>query len=382
MSLGRRPDKPKSTKKSIVLKAEPMPEGENWFEDFEDPGATPEKEREPKPASKPMSLGPSLSASKPASKPMSLGPSLSASKSASKHEDVTTGWEDWEPTWDDSEQPAEKSKPTLKSRSPATASTSSLSIAVSREPAATMHPRFGIPMSTPSDVDLRRGTPVIADVKSEDKEFIREGGNRVWATSTAKGSHHTVENEYAALDRFRAAGVPTVLDGNLSKVRTAKQSTIGFPMQWVQDGISSKSQSPAFLDQLEKLSGDRLAAAKPDIVKIIVFLQVHSVLDFQAILDPVSGHILVNDPRGCKKREPSDSLVGDLNRVIDWLSRAGSKPVVHPSASMPASGPSAFGPASGPSALGPGSGPSLSSSEASPRADAHPYGSSTHFPIM
>ncbi len=351
MSIGPRSDKPKSTKKSIVLKAEPMPEGESWFDDFDDWGATPEKQGEPRPASKPMSLGPSPSPSRP----MSLGPSPSASKPAAKDDDVATGWDDWEPTWDGDDQLAKEPRPTLKSRSPATASTGSLPIPVSRGPAMTMHPRFGISMSAPSEVDLRDGKPITADVKSEDKEFIREGGDRVWATSKAESSHHTIKNEYAALDLIRSMGVLTVLDGNLTKVRTTKQSTIGFPMQWVQDGISSKSQSPKFLDQLEKLSDDRLAAARQDIVKIIEFLRRYAVRDFQAILDPVSGHILVNDPRGCKERTPSDSTTGDLNRATDWLSRAGSKPV---------------------------SGPSLSSSEASPRADAHPYGSSTHFPIM
>jgi hypothetical protein len=340
---------PSRSTRSSALHVRRIPDHENMFANWSDD----EDEIMPtKPTQQPVPRSLALPSEKSiVSPPRSSKPTAEPTMRAPEQQSSFANWsdDDWDivPT-KPAQQPVPRSLalPSEKSiSSPPRPRQSSAHDEESDLFASAEHPRFGYSMhSTPSiksratasksekasfadtEADLRMASPVKADVKSEDKAFLREHGTRVWATSKAKSGNRTVENEYRALDLIRSHGVPTVLAGNLSAVRTSSQSTIGFPMNWVEGGISSKSQAGPFKDQLQKLSGAKLMAAKQDLQVMQGFLAKYVVQDFQVILDPVSGRILVNDPRGCHERTPEDSTSGDLQRVVGWLAEAGSKP--------------------------------------------------------
>jgi hypothetical protein len=191
------------------------------------------------------------------------------------------------------------------------------------KPIRTAEPMTG---GSRSAVDLCGGSPVATDGKDDGKGFIREGGegSQVWAISTTE-STAKIGAEYDGLALMRAHHVPTVLAGELSAVRTKRGTTQGYPMHWIANGISSNSATAEFKAELEKLSGAKLEAAKQDMAVIQGFLTTYVVQDFQAILDPLTGHIYVNDPRYCRDRKLGEKSA-DQERLATWTGLAGSKP--------------------------------------------------------
>src|SRR5262249_32083095 len=139
--------------------------------------------------------------------------------------------------------------------------------------------------SPESEIDLSSGALVPTEGKDGGKGFVRVGAEdstQVWAVSTVSSSTKITE-EYDALALMQSCGVPTVLAGKLSSVKTDSGTTTkGFPMNWIPKGLSSNSDRDSFLAQLEKLSDARLAAARKDLEVIERFLVKYYVRDFQA----------------------------------------------------------------------------------------------------
>jgi hypothetical protein len=154
-----------------------------------------------------------------------------------------------------------------------------------------------------------------ADVKSEDKTFhMLPQDDRVWAVA----SGGTIEREYEALQAAHNAGMRTVLAGKMVKasIKTATGKTAvqdAFPMLWMTGAISSKSQAPIFISELKKLKSNKTTLTCLETIKEAA--KKIDLQDFQVLLNPQTGEIVVNDPRGYST-PGSESTI--LKRVAIW----------------------------------------------------------------
>ncbi|HEX8721277.1 MAG TPA: hypothetical protein VF736_11645 [Pyrinomonadaceae bacterium] len=153
-----------------------------------------------------------------------------------------------------------------------------------------------------------------ADIKSEDKTFhMLSGDSRVWAVA----SGGTMRREYEALVEAGKAGMKTVLAGELTKVRLCMGARDvvqdAFPMLWIKGAISSKSKATQFKGALKNHKANRTTLGCLEVMKAAA--QKVDLQDFQVLLDPSTGELVVNDPRGHTAAR-HDSLI--LKKVAEW----------------------------------------------------------------
>lgn len=164
-----------------------------------------------------------------------------------------------------------------------------------------------------------------ADIKSEDKTFhVLSGDSRVWAVA----SGGTISKEYATLRAIADAGGNTVLAGPLDKVKAYNKDTMAYPMHWIPKGISSKSNWNGFQSALRQH-----AKNSSTLTCIATFRNVARQMDaqdFQAIIDPATGIIYANDPRGSGPGGADNTISTRLNRWEEAMQVPSPTETSHP----------------------------------------------------